>query len=157
MALDYNKKIALYILLCTRSAYRGMLEGFATRDAQGNRGKAIPAGSAAELKQRFRKVPAPFAITSGDIDTVLASGQFGRLWVDPQTKAPQIANISTDPVVIAQALEIVYDPTDPNCPGYQGGSWVSTASIAVFPTAKPVDSAPDVVFDPAAVPAEEAQ
>lgn len=154
MALAYNKKIALYILLCTRSAYRGMLEGFATRDAHGNRGKAIPVGSTAELKQRFRKVPTPLGITSDDITVVLASSQFGRLWADPQKQAarkrqaPHIANISTDPEVIAKALEITYDPTDPNCPGYQGGSSVSTASIVLFPTAKPVDSAPDVVFDP---------
>lgn len=115
MPLTRNKQLAMYFLLSTRSNYRARIEGIPTL---GSGATPNPPTSANDLVNRFSSVPAPSGFSKADIQTLTnPMEKTDRLFVDPASPdGASMNNVTTDPVKIADALDIEYDPSDPDCP-----------------------------------------
>ena len=144
MQLTRNKQLAMYALLATRSAYRAQLEGVPVK---GSGSKPNPPASIDDLLLRFKAVTKPYGISSSDIQVLTdPAGPLGMLFDNKSRPPAQLGNITTDPVVIATALNIVYDPTDPDCPGYIEGNLISSLLIANLGPDKPDGVRPKVKY-----------
>ena len=132
MPLPRNKQLAVYMLLCTRSAYRAQLEGAPTL----GRGGLPEIGTKDDLRTRFTTVSPPAGLTISDMQALVASGTpISDLYVpnpnpgQPNPTPGQFGNISFDPALIAGALQMTYDPTDPECPAFKEGDLISAFTV----------------------------
>jgi hypothetical protein len=131
MPLHRNKQLALYVLLATRSGYRYLLEGKGSDPAE-------PPLSGDGLLQRFLEVPRPHGITAEEMKTLTGENLY-KLFVpvkDPAAPEQQ-GNITTNPYTIAEALGIIYDIQNPDCPCYYEGNLISKLLIENLPEVKP--------------------
>jgi len=109
--LPRNKQLALCVLLATRSAFRGRLEGIAELGQEPN-----PPTTPDDLVQRAQ-ANRPAGIDAQDIDSVFLE----ELFVPPAPAGGpltpnQINNVTTNIARIMTALDIEYDPNRPDCP-----------------------------------------
>jgi hypothetical protein len=109
--LARNKQLVLLMLLSTRSAYRGMLEGVPPGGGTADRPKCPK-----DIVNRA-KANLPPGLVVKDIDTVFLDELFVPPNFSGAAEAPdQINNITTDIKKIMTAVDIDYDPAIPDCP-----------------------------------------
>jgi hypothetical protein len=138
--LTRNKQIAMSCLLCTRSAYRAMLEGVPLK---GSGAQPKPPLTPSEMLQRFKDVPLPDGFTQSDInDLTDPLGPLVKLFDNVSAPPAQKGNITTNPETIAFALGIDYDPLDPDCPNFLEGNQTSKSIGANLAITKPVSNRP---------------
>lgn len=144
MALTRNKQLAMYVMLCTRSAYRAMLEKWAV---VGGKPQPTSVVDQADLRTRLTTVQPPNGMTFAELTawTSNSVGPWTGLYVQGSS-SPHIAQISTDPAVIAVALEMAYVPTNPDCPTYNEGNIISSLLAANLPTIKMASRHPKVKY-----------
>jgi hypothetical protein len=126
MPISRNKQLAMYALLSTRSAYRARLEGV---PLLGSPNPPAPPQTKKQMLDRFATLPLPAGITRADMNKLIA-GQLGDLF---KKSAANTGNISADPEAIAFALQLDYDPTDPDCPDPTEGDIIAGLIVNNIP------------------------
>ena len=126
MAFTNGQKMALFLLVSSRSAFRFRLEGRTV-------GVDVPVPFADQnsFLAALKGLVGDFGINPADIPAAV-----GSLWVGPRHKAGvpdrQIANVTTDhnEMILALGLDALYTPDNP-CPGGMQQTAVGRAVAAL--------------------------